>query len=1106
MIRQLPTVCQALKIGFAALLASSLAIGTAEAQGPKSGKPNDNTPKAGIYLNGPMQWGRLVDVRTTAGPITKPDGSIDSFYLDVVVAENVGLAVTTLVVTDETKSQPREAIVSLSLETDPDSGHQTLRIGGVIKNPPGTTPISEPVTFSKNKKSAFQKSFAIVTSNLGTIKVGGPSSLPPFSEVPRDAAIVLNFDRGVNPSTIGPDTIQIFVGVATGANQLPPAPFQGRFIWKSELAKQVVVQPTVSDIDDGRIAKALADNKTNPKKYPKINPQVLPINALGFPASQSSTTFNIAVFMPSQYNLKYGVNRILLGKDGTALNTSLSLTKFSYNPSNPSAPSNDGIVGVVRTFRAGGSGDPNQGFLTDKTTPAILGTQQISIDQVTGLGNKLVTFTYLNAACDLNVRVGDSLRQGSVRATVTEVFDTTQAPTYTAAVEYVDPTNVAGFNTIEQALLTTTFDSALATKAGCFVLISPTPSSTQVPINNVDPQSTFTVRFSKPMNVAKLNPFENVVLLANQSLTQPGLAGVFDVVVANVIPSPDLKQFKLVPYLPLPHTQGTAETLKMIVVAGTNGVTDLAGNALGFSAFSFAPTFQLLSSAASNTSRNFNLRFDSLFEGPAGGPFTGPQQFLSGQVTQPQAGVASGRPSTHFPRDADKSNPFVSFMAPFTQPLQTPLSALGSRLQTVYRHIDMNLSVNSITDVDLDVENLAWTPFASPFSDFFGKIRIDAAHSKFFPDEVINPNTLLPSFPTSGLSEQSFVNNIFEVADHPEEVLYDGQYAVNPNTAFIVPSGAVMVPWPKFTQTYTWRDSSFGSKKFGGPGGNGVNPDQYFVVLGLGTPPGTPPPPGDPLKPWGVNAVPSVGLPLLVDFRIYPASDPNTKGLNGFQVAIAVSSSSKPNFRVFSTGGLDTAQAPKTVTPDIAPEGTVPSGGYYPPGSTQGPPGTKTPPGGPEVYYARVDFAIKVSRGYTHFYDLTTNVAGQPNVTTPQFNNSNILVVPTVQPPNTSVIPAFRGASTVTPSNAGVVTDARCFDVYGDPYPNANTIPPAPTGLNCGTVSGLFPAAGASVNYASDITQINTKRFLQIRFTFVNDIVNNVSPTISAFGLAYSNP
>src|SRR6185436_4939366 len=132
-----------------------------------------------------------------------------------------------------------------------------------------------------------------------------------------------------------------------------------------------------------------------------------------------------------------------------------------------------------------------------------------------------------------------------------------------------------------------------------------------------------------------------------------------------------------------------------------------------------------------------------------------------------------------------------------------------------------------------------------------------------------------------------------------------------------------------------------------------VNPWQYFVALGLPVPqPGQP----GPDHPYVINQVPSAGLPLLFDFRTYPSSDPQTKGLNGYFVALAMTTSSKPNFRVFSSGGLNTQQQPVQVNPDTA---LIPAGGFYPPGSTFGIPGTPTPPDGPEFYMGRVDFVVK---------------------------------------------------------------------------------------------------------------------------------------------------
>lgn len=1064
----------------------AISVSHAQAQGPIAGKPNDGTPKPGLFVSGPMRWGRLVDIWAIDGSanpvqITKKQGNktiADPFYLDTLVGESIGVSKTVV----SSASPP----VSLTLKRDPVSGAQIIIIGA---------------QFEKSPKSRFQIALKEIIASVGTVAIGGPTSLPPYSQVPRDAAIAINFDRPVNPKTIGPETIQVYVGSSTVQGKLPPAPFLGRFIWKPELPKTVVFDPTISSVDDSRIADNLQIYNANPGKVSKFNPQILPINSLGFPASLSSTTFNVGVFIPAVYNITGGVTKILLAKDGTALDINKSVTKYIYTPNGGALA--DGLIGVARVFRSGTSTDVNQGFTADPTSPAIIGSQQVIITNVQDFNtgdSRVVTFKYLNSGCDIGVRVGDSLQQGNLFSTVSSVDQGSVGdadPNFKVVVNYLQAQT---FNTTDPALITTPYTHDLNSKVFCFVILQPQPGIISDPLSNVDPQAAFTIQFSKPMDVSKVNSLRNFVLLTDSTVNVPSNAKNFDLVIGNVIPSPDLRAFKFVPYLPMPHTQGTPEALKLILVAGSAGVTDLAGNPLTIPTTSFSVPFTLRSTAVSNTSRFFNLRFDSLFENA-----TPPIQMVGGEVTKPSAQEIGPRPASHFSRDVDQSVPIVSVMSLFNQGIQTPLSALGSRLQTVYRHVDMNLSINSISDIDLDVENLYWAPFAGVLnvSDYFEHIRIDLNHSLFHPDEWINVN-LLPQYPSSGLSLQSFAANNFDPVAHPPGKVYEGAYTVNQNLLFTVNSGRVMMPWPKFTKTYTWRDTSYGSLRFGGANGNGVNPDQYYTVLNLPIP--TAGASAD--KPYVNGKVPSVGLPLLMDFRVYPADDPNTKGLNGFLLTIAVTSSSFPAFRVFSTGGLDTSLTPKTVVPDVDPDGVKPMGGYYPPGSTQGTPGTRTQVEGPEVYYGRVDFAVKVSRAFTHFYNL---VGG--SVTAPIFKSTNVLLLPTVQPPNTSVTAEFRGATNVLPSTAGALNDARCFDAYGDVYVGGATpptIPPPVVTSGCGSMTGLIPpynaAAPSAVNFTSNIKDLDTKGFIQMRFTFTNDIVNNVSPRLNAFGIAYSNP
>jgi len=1079
------------RLGIAMLCVASVAVvvpacgggGTSsQSVGPAAGGSNNNTPAAGLTLKN-LSWGRLVDIRAIDGagnstPITKVVNGVtvtDQFYLDQLVSENVGISKTLT----STTGTP----VQLTLQGDVVTGAVILTIG---------------TQFDAAPKSLFQRAFDEVTGSLGSIATAGPSSVPPFTEVPRDASFRLIFDRAINPKSVGPDTVRLFVGSATSSGQLPPDPFQGRFIFKPESPRELIIDPTVSALDDSRIDEAIAAGN-------KMNPQALPLNSQGLPPSISTATYNIGVFLPSRYDLAKGVTRIILGKDGSALNPNASITKFS------STTTGDG---VVRVFRAGGApSDANQGFLSDPTPPRILGSQPMTVNEIVSVDQRTIKITYVNTACDISIRVGDSIQQGGSGATR---FATVVAidpasigdadPSYTVTVNYLQAST---FNTTDQALLTTLYDEAtMSNFAGCFVVVQPLPLPITIPLTNIDPSSTFTVRFTKPVNLSKINSIENFCVVMNPTtLTEitPTSAQPFDMAIGSVVSSPDQRSLKFIPVLPFRNDAGAPQTADYIfyVVGGSTGVTDLVGNSLPISQFGFKMKFKVNPAAATNSTRGLSLRFDSLFEA------TPPAQLVGGQVTQPAPGFIGPRPPTHFSRNADGSNVFVGSMQAFNQAVQTPLSNLGSRLMTVYRHIDLNLAINSISDTDLDVERMAWTPFGGIVqNDFFGRFRIDLSHSRQFPDEFVDPMSLLPVFPASGLQETSFIANVFEAADHPPDRVYDGQYVINPNAAFLSPSGVTMVPYPQFTSTFTWRDSSYGAGKFAGQNGFGVNPQQYYALLPFITPPAN----ANTLTvdhPYKPNQVPSVGLPLLFDCRVYPAQDSNTKGLNGFQVNVALNSSSKPNFRVFSTGGLDQGGTPQTVTPDVAPGGLVPNGGYFPPGSTQGPAGTKTPPGGPEVYPAQIDFAVKVSRVYTHFYNLTS-----VGINNPIFDPSWIVMLPAVQPTNTSATVQFRGADS---AGAGFTGDARCFDAYGEFYTGAEggifpTIPQLPTGVICGAnPAGVVPntkgtGASGGVNFTDNITLLNAKRFLQMRFTFSSDIVNDVAPSLTAVGVGFSAP
>ena len=77
---------------------------------------------------------------------------------------------------------------------------------------------------------------------------------------------------------------------------------------------------------------------------------------------------------------------------------------------------------------------------------------------------------------------------------------------------------------------------------------------------------------------------------------------------------------------------------------------------------------------------------------------------------------------------------------------------------------------------------------------------------------------------------------------------------------------------------YTWRDTALTA--VGGPGGEGVDIG-ILGQLGLPSQPGL----------FAKDEVPSIGLPLLMEFRTYP--DSMAFGLNGFKVNLAINTSSR---------------------------------------------------------------------------------------------------------------------------------------------------------------------------------------------------------------------
>ncbi len=986
----------------------------------------------------------------------------------------------------------------------------------------------------------FDAAFAALDDQLGFVVPKTITSPPPYSMVPRNAVALMRFNQPVKASSITPQTIRVFEGV--------PAVQQLEVLTRLDPSdsRNVIVEPTVS---------ALQSELTG-----------LTVNAFGFPPALTTVTPNLQIRIPTQKDPPNGQTTLLRGASGS-----------SPEDDDPS----DG-PDLVRTLRSGGStaatGDPNNGFVLDLVPPTLVGVQGISICAVSPISEirRQVSLGFSNAGCAFTPEIGDVLKKGASLGLVvglTGAISPCSPPSIPAQQVFVELISFdAEGNAIEMetgpAEYNLEFKPVDEDQVGCFVTFVPEPTSPGgTSPSGVDPVAVVRVRFSEPMDPDTVRPYDTLTLTMADP-TSPPNTSVDDLapnsfVVGELAASGDLREFTYVPSLPIPHVAGGSESRFLTLRTGSSGVRDLSGNPLTVPAFHL--DFSLLPTAPPAPTGGFALRFTRLNEtnhdlglpdlGVGPDPIAAGRPDYGGQIVLDEAvGELRGRPTGRFSKVADFGNPFVGG-APvqLPNPLLTPLTSFGSRLQTLLRHVDLGLSGSERNEMNLDVEGLNWAPFGGTVAaDTLPRFKIDLAHSHYFPDEVINTGSLLPDWPLSGLDCGKFypVNGTPTAANpagapgtgignpfyfwywNPETLsvvstppgpgdsmrlgfsgfpvtvvdTFPGPYDINPLDLFIVPGTLTpMVPYPAFTQTYTWRDTGIPFGRKGGPNNAGVEPEKWTQVLS-----GAPPP----LYPSGI--VPSVALPLLIQCKSYPPTGPsNTLNVNGLQVSLMVNTSAQPNFRVFTTGGINT----QGVTVFRNPDGNTPLGGFNP---------NSTPPGqvtqfacGPELYWSQVDFVVRVTRAFTHWFDLgATTTPGAPIFATPVVEPRGA-----DQPAGTSLIVEYRGASTAsgacatTPPGPGCLplTDAtiqlgsnvpNVYGVYiiggasGFPNQAASSLmtglaPPFPP-FTVGS-----PQASVLPDFTPDLTRLNGKRYLQMRFTFLSNITTGEVASISSLGVAF---
>ncbi|HKB15544.1 MAG TPA: hypothetical protein VKF62_05730, partial [Planctomycetota bacterium] len=795
---------------------------------------------------------------------------------------------------------------------------------------------------------------------------------------------------------------------------------------------------------------------------------------------------------------------------------------------------------LVRPFRSGGrtsvTGDPNQGFLFDPWPPSIVGERPVSICAIE-LGTEGRQEVSLNPAGGgpVTLAPGELLRQGDAIGLIVGVLAAAagcSSPGIGSRL-LLEPLTPAPLE-LGTALSVEAFSANDAPSAPWFVSFD--PPAALPPNGGVDPFSAVRVRFTEPMDRATFVPNDNLGV-TKEDPSQGGFEALapLDFAVGDVSLSEDGAELAFVPVVPLPHVEGAQEERFFWIRTGMTGPRDLAGNPLPGPDLSIP--FSLASGAASAETAGFALRFGSINETDfdLAGPDLEGNPEIAGQFLQ-ESGALRGRDVYRFSKTVDPGIPFVGVASSSTLPILTPLTSYGSRLLTVWRHCDLGLSSTDTNDLNLDVEGLAWAPFQGPpagaptyglagdvvvpavgsvVADTLPRLRIRLAHSYYFPDETVGPGSpSVSDYPASGLDANEFYpttppspgNSLGElgnpfafwhwdpemnggaggVRSNPPLDMFDGPYSIDPGQILVAPgTGTLLLPFPPFTQTYTWRDTGYPFAMKGGPGGVGVEPMSWEAVYGAPRP-----------VVYPVGKVPSAALPLLLEFRSYPG---NALNLNGLQVshmslASVYFSGWSPAFRIFSTGGFNTQGT--LVQRD--PDGNVPLGGFNP---LSTPPGIPTMAGGRQLYWGRADFVVRVSRAFTHWFDLgPMETPGAPLFAPP-------VVGPVVQEDGASTIVEFRGASGVAgtcatvPPTCDELRDASKANAYGVYL--STTAPQAPTTRMTGVAPPFTTNNPALSEWTSDLTRLNGKRYLQMRFTFTSNVETGAVGRLSSVGVGF---
>lgn len=887
-----------------------------------------------------------------------------------------------------------------------------------------------------------------------SVKNDDGSSSPSFTTVPRNACVVMRFndcldddeDARINLT----ENVLVYVGyppVNPFSARVVFDPNHGAVIGRSFHSTRVLVDMTTSEFEAS----------------PAVSPVALDVNAIGLPPRQaSSNETNVSIRIPSRTDVGSAQVQVLRNLNQAALELN------SNGPVDLSSPTRD----IVRAIRSGFSDDPSNGFLSDLTPPHVVAGWGINVSAATPDPADpqfafVVSFSF-TTTCQAPPAPGDVIQVGGVflevKASATPMGSVVTGLAVRSATAVADPDILlqAGLYqaTFLPSLIPTsppaTLDEVAQAKQ-CWV--SFLPEATTPPATGVASTSQILIRFSEPMDPATLSPFGGLLVVkgvAGSTTT----AKPSNIVLGRVRPNADLTVFTFEPRAPMPHTQGVADPLHIEL----SSVKDLAGNALPH-VFPFID-FTLDPPEASRRNASLALRFDSIDEyGPSGGGPDGLDDIRGQFFPSNRRSAIQARPVAVTGWPVDRNNPVPSRMLAVGGGLALPLSPQGCKQQMLWRYCDMAWIVTDETKYNMDVIGLNWSPIGGQVqADFYNQFEIRLGHSRFLPDET-RANSGLPG--STGLFEDNYLAGSNPRVVHNRAL----GYTVNPANLFSASDGVPMVPFPlnrglSPDVTYTWRDTSILTLAGGGDStqrgipldaeaGAGVVAANQVGRVAAG------------------GVVPSFGLPLLIEIRCHPADQ--GLGLNRFDVSVG---NGAATFRAYSAGGFNNFGNPVTILPDTE---TFPKGGFNP---FSIPAGARTPAADNVFYLGQLDTVVRISRVHTAWLD--SGVLGALW--------REAVLEPDAQPSGTGVVLDFRGV-TGFGGTGTLPFDASQIDPYGNEVLVQGMAGPMPP------QNPLVEETPWSGNIASIV-----RRYIQVRLTFSNNIATEVSPEITALGLAYDLP